>query len=197
MSLTRRVFVERRRVVLPLVVFLAANAAVLGLVVLPLQRSVAGAEEARVQAAMNLEAARKLQKATGDQKSGKARADVELKKFYTEVLPKDFASARNLTNFWLGRIAEESRLTYRAGQYESEEVRDSGLMRFKGEVTLVGEYGDIRRFLYEVETAQQFVIIEKVALSQPGVAQAGAQLELALSVVTYYPAASHLAAEAR
>jgi len=189
MSLLRRVFIERRRVVLPLLIFLVANVAVLALVVFPLQRSVDGAEQTRAQAELKLASARQLQKATNDQKAGRSRADVELKKFYTEILPKDFASARNLTNFWLGHMAEQSRLTYRAGQYESTAVRDSHLMKFKGEVTLVGDYSDIRRFLYEVETAQEFVIIEKVALQQPGLNQTGTQLELALTVTTYYPAA--------
>lgn len=186
MSLARRVFVERRRVVLPLLVFLIANVAVLGLVVWPLEQSVAGAGEAREQAILSLAAARKQEKDANDQRAGKARADVELRKFYSETLPKDFASARNLTNFWLGRVAEQSRLTFRTGQYESEPVRGSNLVRFKGEVTLFGDYADIRKFLYEVETAQEFVIIEKVALSQPNAAQGGAQLELALSVVTYF-----------
>jgi Tfp pilus assembly protein PilO len=186
MSLLRRVFVERRRVVLPLVVFLVANLAVLGLIVWPLERSVAGAAAAREQAILSLAAARKLEKDANDQRAGKARADVELRKFYTEILPKDFAAARNLTNFWLAHKAEQSRLTFRAGQYDPEPVRGSNLVRFKGEVTLVGEYADIRRFLYEVETAQEFVIIEKVALSQPNATQGGAQLELALSVVTYF-----------
>jgi hypothetical protein len=186
MSLATRVFTERRRVVLPLLVFLALNVAVLALIVFPLQRSVASAESASAQAALSLQSARKLQKTVADEKAAKARADVELKKFYTEILPKDFAGARNLTNFWLGRIAEESRLTYRAGQYDSEEVRGSGLMKLTGEVTLVGDYADIRRFLYQVETAREFVIIERVALSQPGAVQGGAQLDLALSVVTYF-----------
>jgi hypothetical protein len=186
MTLARRVFMERRRVVLPLLAFLIANALVLAFVVWPLERSVAGAEAARAAAKLSLDSARKLQKSAADQKAGRERADVELKKFYTQVLPKDFAAARNLTNFWLGRLAEQSRLSYRAGHYESEEVRGSQLTKFKGEITLVGDYADIRRFLYEVETAQEFVIIEKVALSQPGAVQGGAQLELALSVATYF-----------
>ena len=58
--------------------------------------------------------------------------------------------------------------------------------RQPAEVTLVGEYSDIRRFLYEVETAEEFLIIEKVALSQPNAAQGGGQLEVALSVATYF-----------
>ncbi len=90
MSLARRIFVERRRVVLPLLVFLIANIAVLVLVVFPLQQSVASAESARVQATLSLENARKQQKPAVDQKAGKERADIELKKFYTQILPKDF-----------------------------------------------------------------------------------------------------------
>jgi len=187
MSLAKRIFTERRRVVLPLIIFLAVNVIVLAAVVYPLQQSLEGADAARTKAELDLAKARKDLKDVTDQHNSKKRADVELKKFYSEILPKSFAEARNLANFWLGGIAEQSRLTYRAGQYESEEVRGSSLMRFKGEVTLVGNYADIRRFLYEVETAQEFLVIERVALSQPGAAQGGGQqLELALSVVTYF-----------
>jgi hypothetical protein len=196
MSLARRVFDERRRVVLPLIIFLALNLIVLGAVVWPLKQSVDGAAEARTQAELALASARKAHKIAVDQRASKARADQELKKFYSEVLPKDFGTARNLTNFWLGRIAEQSKLTYRAGQYDAEEVRGSNLMRYKGDVVLVGDYADIRKFLYQVETAQEFVVIEKVALSQPGAAQAGAQIELSLSVATYYvPAAGTVVAK--
>ena len=45
MILVRRVFRERRALVLPAVVFLLANVAVLALVVFPLERSVAGLKE--------------------------------------------------------------------------------------------------------------------------------------------------------
>jgi hypothetical protein len=47
MSLARRVFDERRRVVLPLLIFLALNLVVLGAVVWPLKQSLEGAAEAR------------------------------------------------------------------------------------------------------------------------------------------------------
>lgn len=191
MSFTRRVFTERRRVILPLLILLIANIVVFAAVVLPLETNLEGADAARAKAELGLQKAKADHKLAVDQRSSKGRADLELKKFYGEVLPKDFAAARNLTIFWLGRIAEQSRLTYRAGQSESEEVRGSRLMKFKGDVTLVGDYSDIRKFLYQVETAQEFVVIERVALQQPSASQGGtAQLELALSVSTYYlPAA--------
>ncbi len=185
MSLTQRIFADRRRVILPLGVFLLANVVALG-VVFWLQQSLDAAEEARMQAVVDLGAARNQTKLAQEQRTGKERADVELKKFYAEILPKDFASARNVTNFWLGRIASESRLTFHQGMYDSEPIRDSRLVKLTGEVTLGGDYADIRKFLYELETAQEFVIIEKVALSQPNATQGNAQLEVALSVATYY-----------
>jgi Tfp pilus assembly protein PilO len=190
MSLTSRVFRERRKVVLPILILLVLNVVVYAAVVYPLEQNLEGADTARSKAELALADAKKQHKDAVDARTSKARADVELKKFYGDVLPKDFSAARNLANYWLGRIAEQSRLTYRAGQYEAEEVRDSRLMKFKGDVTLVGDYADIRKFLYQVETAQEFVVIERVALSQPNAAQGSAQLELALSVATYYlPAA--------
>lgn len=186
MSLTGRVFRERRKVILPLLVFLVLNVVVLAAVVYPLEQNIEGADAARTKAELARASAQKDFNDAKRARESKALADVQLKKFYGEILPKDFSAARNLTNFWLSRIAEQSRLNYRAGQYEAEEVRNSQLMKFKGDVTLVGDYADIRKFLYQVETAQEFVVIERVALSQPNAAQAGAQLELTLSVATYY-----------
>jgi hypothetical protein len=54
----------------------------------------------------------------------------------------------------------------RSGHWEPEPIKDSRLIRVSGTVTLVGDYANIRRFLYEVETAQEFVVIERVALSE-------------------------------
>jgi hypothetical protein len=185
MSLTKRIFMERRRVILPLLAFLVANVVGLGAVVW-LQRGEANAEIDRLQTDSELADARKQAMLAKDQKTRKERADLELRKFYAEILPKDFATAQNMTNFWLDRIAASARLRYRGGTFDPAPVRDSRLIKFTGEVTLVGEYADIRRFLYEVETAEEFLIIEKVALSQPNATQGGGQLEVALTVATYF-----------
>ena len=185
MSLIQRVFTERRRVVLPLLVFLVADGVALG-AVFWLQRTRDSAEESRIEAVLSLEAARKQEASAKGDKASMARADIELKTFYGEVLPKNFATAVNVTNFWLSGSAEAARLRYRSGQFESEAVRESRLTKASALVTLVGDYADIRRFLYEVETAQEFVIIERVELSQPNLVQGNAQLELALTVATYF-----------
>jgi Tfp pilus assembly protein PilO len=186
MSLLARVFAERRVVMVPLVVFLALNLAVLALIVWPLQRRVAGAAEEQFQARSGLLAARSLETQAKAERSGKERADVELRKFYSEILPRDFRGAVGLASFWLGRVAEDARLTFRAGQWDKEAIRDSRLTKVTGQVTLVGDYQNIRQFLYDVETAQEFVIIEKVELAQANAMQLDSLLEVSLAVATYY-----------
>jgi Tfp pilus assembly protein PilO len=184
MSLTSRVFAERRRILVPVLAFLGLNLAGLG-GVFWLQRMVDGAEDARMQAILDLDVARRRETAAKAARAGKERADVELKQFYSEILPKDFPRAVSVVNFWLGKTAESARLRFRAGQWDEETVRGSQLKKVTGQVTLVGEYADIRRFLFEVEAAEEFVIIEKVELSQPNATAGSTQIELALSVATY------------
>ena len=196
MSLAQRIFIERRRVIVPVLVFLLANVLALG-VMLWLERGEAGAELERLQVDSDLADAKRQAMLAKDQHTRKDRAEADLRKFYGEILPKNFASARNMTNFWVGRTAVASNLRYRAGAFDFEEVRDSQLTKLTGQVTLVGEYADIRRFLYEVETAEEFLIIEKVELSQPNATQGGGQLEVALSVATYFLTDAKTGATAR
>jgi Tfp pilus assembly protein PilO len=184
--LWRRVFTERRTVLLPLLVAFVVNVGVLALGVVPLRQSVKNAEQAASDARLNLANARRADFDAKAARAGKERADVEMKKFYSEILPRDYQSAQNLVNFWLGKTARESGVVFKTGTYTSKAVQDSGLTRFIAQVTLVGEYAEIRRFLYEVETAQEFAIIESVELAQAGSMQASGQLELQLDVATYY-----------
>ncbi len=186
MTLVGRIFSERRAVVVPLALFLLANIGVLLGVVWPMQRAVNGADEARYQATVSLTDARKLETEWKAKRNSKDRADLELRKFYSEILPTDFASARGVANFFLQRVASESKLVLRSGQWEPEPIKDSRLMRVSGTVTLLGDYANIRRFLYEVETAQEFVVIERVELSEANSTQNDNRLELTLAVATYY-----------
>ena len=186
MSLFRRVFSERRAVLIPLTIFLAGNIVVLALVVWPLQQAVDGAKDAQYRAAQGVEAARALEAQAKAQRASKDRADTELRKFYSEILPKDHPRAISVASFWLGRVAEDARVTFRSGQWDTELIRDSRLTKVTGQVTLVGEYANIRRFLYEVETAQEFVVIESVELSQASATQNDSLLELSLQVATYF-----------
>ena len=185
-TLWRRVFSERRAVLLPLVVAFVANAAVLALGVVPLRQAVKNAEQSAIDARLRLGAARKGDQDAKASRAGKDRADVEMKKFYAEVLPRGYQGATTLTNFWLQRIAAESGLRFEAGSFQHTAVQDSGLVKFTAKVDLSGEYANIRRFLYEVETAEQFVTIESVQLSQSAPGQSGGQLAISLEISTYY-----------
>jgi len=186
MKLLGRIFAERRAVMVPLVIFLLANIGVLLGVVWPMQRAVNGADEARYQATMSLANARKVETEWKAKRNSKDRADIELRKFYAEVLPVNFRGAVNVSNFFLQGVAADSKLILRSGTWEPEPIKGSRLTKVTGTVTLLGDYANIRRFLYEVETAQEFVVIERVALSEANAVQNDTRLELTLTVATYY-----------
>jgi Tfp pilus assembly protein PilO len=196
-SLWSRLLAERRAVLLPVLIGLVANVAVLALGVWPLRQAVASAEAGALRAMEGLAEARRADMRAKAARTGKERADVELARFYSDVLPRDYQQAINMANFWLGRTAEESRLVFGSGNWDREAIRESPLMKVTGQVSLTGEYADIRRFLYAVETAEEFVIVEKVELSQAATSQGASRLEVTLAVATYYRSANAAGAAAR
>jgi Tfp pilus assembly protein PilO len=197
MSLWQRVYSERRGVLLPVLILIAINLAVLALGVFPLQRSVASSEEGAVAARAELAAAKRLEQQARQQKDSRDRAGTELQKFYAEILPSSHGEAGNVTNFWLERVARDAGVRFHSGTYEAEEVRDSRLVQYTGKVTLTGDYAEIRKFLFDVETAEEFVIIEEVALASPNTAQPSSDIEVSLTVTTYFLAPGALEARTK
>ena len=188
MSMWRRMYDERRKVMLPLVAFLIASVAIFALAVVPLRHSVTSDEAEAQDATLRLAHARLDNKNATNARARKEEADQELKKFYAEVLPGDQAKSVNLVLFWVNQAAKEARVQLESGQTDAAALHDSTLARVACHFTLRGDYQDIRRFLYKLETAQQFVIIEKVELAQQGTTlanQSGA-LEVGLDVATYF-----------
>lgn len=186
MTLWSRIFAERRAVLLPVIVLLVVNVAVLLLGVLPLSRSVTSVADAAASARLDLANARRVEVQAKAQRDGTDRAVLEMRKFYDDVLPTSFAEGIRVTNFWLQGVAAEYGVKFRTGQWEPEDIRDSRLIQLTGTATLTGDYSDIRKFLYHVETAEQFVVIESVELSQANVGQADADIEVTLKISTYY-----------
>jgi hypothetical protein len=186
MPIWRRVLTERRTVVLPLMAAFVLNIGALVLGVLPLRQAVKSAEESSVSARLSLASAKLADKTAKDARAGKDRADSEMKKFYSEILPRSYQEAVTITRFWLEKTARDSRVSLRSGTYSEKALQDSTLVRVTGKATLVGEYADIRRFLYEVETAEQFVVIESLELSTAGTVQSGNLLEVSLDIATYF-----------
>jgi Tfp pilus assembly protein PilO len=184
---SRRIFDERKTVLLPLVVVVLANVAVLVLGVLPLRTSVAVAESAATQATVELGEARRQQRDAEKARASKEGADNDLRRFYTEVLPGDLPTAQKTMNLWVTEAARGAGLEFQGSQFDWGEIRDSALSRAYSRITLQGTYSNIRQFLHAVETAEEFVVVESVELVQQADQGASAGgLEVSLIVSTYF-----------
>ena len=183
-----RIYQERRAVVLPLLVVLVVNAAVFALAVLPLRRSVATAENGSADATLALAEARRQERQAKDARTSKERAELELTKFYGEVLPRDPNTARKVTTAWLQQAVADAGLIFKNNHFDTDAVRDSQLTRVLVKFTLQGRYPAIRKLLYALETAEEFVVVDKVELAQSGSdAQiSSGLLEVSLTVSTYH-----------
>jgi len=187
MTLWRRIYEERKRVILPVALAVLANIATLLLGVLPLQHSVTRAQGASADAKMALASARLLERRAKEQRASNDRAVQELTKFYQEKLPRDFPTATVTTNRYVEVAARDAGLRFEASHYDAKEIRESRLSRATSKVTLTGSYASIRKFLYALETAEEFIVVEKVELEQPGDSPALAgKLAVTLTVSTYF-----------
>jgi Tfp pilus assembly protein PilO len=117
--------------------------------------------------------------------TGKAQADDELKKFYGDVLPPDLSAARRITYLPISQLAEESNLRVLRGVTDWTPIRESSLARFTQSMVLTGQYSDIRRFIYALETRPEFVVIENVDLSQ-NENEASRGITVNLQIATYF-----------
>lgn len=188
-STLRRIVQEKRSAIVPLALALVANLAVYMFIVYPLKAHVAGAAARRVASERALQAAETANAAARAIQTGTLRADRDLQTFYQKVLPADLSGARRLTYARLAELAQQANLRYRSRTFEPEDVRDSDLQRLQITMVLEGNYADVRRFIYALETTPEFLILDNVALVQAN--QPGAPLVLTVQVSTYYRTAAH------
>ena len=182
--LLRRAIAEHRRVVLALTIALAANLLVYVLVVYPLAERVANIEQRNQSAAQALALARTEHTQATGTLTGKARATAELATFYREVLPRDLAGARRLTYLRLARLAREANLEYQRSQYAPQVDNDSTLTRLQIQMVLSGTYAEMRDFIYQLETAPEFVVIDNIQLAEGG--EETGSLVVTLDLSTYF-----------
>src|SRR5205823_4267217 len=126
-------------VILPLALLIAVNLGVLGLVVLPLERSVTTAAERVDSSKHDLALAQILLNSAKAQRASQEQASRELKTFYEQVLPTTEQEAAGQTDFAIERIARQSGITKKNGQNSFETSKDSRLVRVISRVTLVGD----------------------------------------------------------
>jgi Tfp pilus assembly protein PilO len=101
------------------------------------------------------------------------------------VLPPDQSAARRL-HFKVNQLASSANVKPERSSLKPSQERDSALGKLTMEFALTGQYRDIRRFIYAVETAPEFLILENVALSQAAENNRG--LNVTVQVATYYRA---------
>jgi hypothetical protein len=180
----KRILMEKRFLALPLFLGLLANIFVYILVVYPLGVKSAGARERADAAAVALKGAEQESTAARELVSGKARAEEELVTFYNKVVPASLAAARRITYARLPELARRSSVRYEAGTFDTErDTKDNRLNRLHMHLVLRGDYENLRRFIFDVETSPEFVIIDDVTLVQPDAAM---PLTLTLELSTYY-----------
>ena len=184
MTLWNRILAEKRALIIPLALGVVANIGVFALVVRPLEVKSAGAADRAAAATRALGTAEDDEASARALKAGKARADEALATFYRKVLPSDLPTARQLTFAALPALAKTANVKFVERRTDADAItRTSKFGRLKIHAVFQGEYESLRQFIYQLEGAPEFVIIDAVTLSQPDSAK---PLQLLLDLSTYF-----------
>jgi len=181
----KRVALEKRPWLVMLTTVAILNLAAYAFLIYPLASQAGSAESRARTAAFNLDRAAKEFKAAEGTRTGRARADAQLTRFYNEILPRDQTGARRITYLRLAQLADESNLDFERRIATIKRDRESVLERMEMTMALTGEYRDVRQFLHRLETSPEFVVIEEVSLAQD---DTDSPLTLTLELATYFHA---------
>ena len=182
--LFRRIIAENRLTVMTLSLALLANLLAYVLIVRPLEAKSTGAADRAGAADNSLRAAEGEMAQSEGLVKGKANADQELDAFYKKVLPSDMTAARRMTYASLPALAKKAGVRYEARTTSIDAVdREGHLEKMSIRMILEGDYTSLRQFIYALEVAPEFVIIDDVTLVQ---ANGNDPLRLTIDLSTYY-----------
>jgi Tfp pilus assembly protein PilO len=181
----RRAAAEHRGLVVALAAAFGVNLLVYTLLVYPWTERVANIQQRDQAAEQSLTQAQADHAHASGTLTGKTRASAQLSTFYESILPRDLAAARRLTYLRLARLARQANLQYERSSYAPTVAIDSALTRLQIQMVLSGTYADMRDFIYQLETAPEFVVIDSVQLTAGRGGSASLVATLRLS--TYYP----------
>jgi Tfp pilus assembly protein PilO len=89
-----------------------------------------------------------------------------------------------MTQALVPALAQKANIKYEAARYERAPLERSSLLgQLKIRIVLQGNYESVRRFIYAMETAPEFVIIDDVSLAQNDLSK---PLLLTLGLSTYH-----------
>jgi hypothetical protein len=184
MTLLKRIFVEKRLTIVLLGVAIAANAAMYGFVVRPLGVRSTGAARRAEAAKLALQAAERDLAGANALVRGKMHADEDLSTFHDKVLPASLPEARQMTYATLPALARRTNVRYVQSTTDIDvSLKGQRIGHLKIQMALQGEWEDVRRFIYQLEAAPPFVIIDDVTLAQTDLDK---PLMLTLELSTYY-----------
>jgi hypothetical protein len=183
MTLLKRILAEKRSLFIGLGLAIAVNAAMYGFVVRPLGVRSTGAARRAEAATVERQAAERDVAVATALVEGKARADQDLSTFYEKVLPASLPAARGLTRT-LPALARRANVTYLGSQTSNDTAfKSQRFGHLQITMTMRGEWEGVQRFIYELEAAAAFVIIDDMTLAQT---DPGEPLTLTLELSTYY-----------
>lgn len=189
MTLWRRILTEHRTVVIAISAVIVINVLAYALVVYPLVQRSAGAADRATAATLALRVAQREYETAQALVEGRTRAQQDLATFYDKVLPADYIAARSLTYSRPPALARETNLRYEAGAFAIDPaIKEGRVGRLQTKIVLRGDYESLRRFIYELETSQDFIIIDSVSLAQ---GEIGKPLTFNLELSTYYRSRTH------
>ena len=183
----KRVMDEKRRLIWPIVIALLLNVGLFAIVVFPLSTKVASGEQDASAAERALLTAKRDYNNARQTVSGKTQADAELAKFYKDVLPPDLSGARRITYLRIPQLAQRTNLRLETQSSAPSLLRGGDLGKLTQQAVLRGEYRDIRRFIHELETAPEFLVLERVELTQ-NENETDKGITVAIQVATYFRA---------
>ena len=138
----RRAFVEKRRIIVPLVFGIIAVVVLYVAVVFPLSHQVTSTERDERASRDELVKARQDYNNAKATVAGKKEADATLQTFYKDHLPADKSVAQRLTFTRLAEFAQQSNVKLEHGSNEVSHEKGSSLSKLNVRYTLTGDYRD-------------------------------------------------------
>ncbi len=127
----RRIFDDKRRLLVPVLAGLALNALLLAGVVYPLGARVRSMEARAEAASVELQAAEREYAEARGITQGRDSTGTALKAFYNDVLPSTHAQARQATFLRLTQLAEQHNLEQSRRSTDPKQERESSLARLQ------------------------------------------------------------------
>ncbi len=123
----------------------------------------------------------RLRRVEKEAAEGPAGIDMELKGIYSEIPGwEDFTKV-------MGEVynkAESLNLLVESASYKTSSIKGSGMVKVDVSMPVTGSYGEIKRFIYEMETSPRLFIIQDLSLAG-GREQAG-DISLKLTIAAYF-----------